>query len=183
VNHGIKHISIPEPCTQNWADMRVVEQGRFCQSCQKTVVDFTKLTNDQILLVLSSSGNACGRLSDAQLRSLNTTFAIQQAPWFSWKKLSIAAAIIGLVPFVKANAQNRKPALIKSVVHTKDTLKVMRKSVEDVKLTITTTCITDTALARADAEKLMIMVGGISIARRSFKWRVWHTITTPFRWL
>src|SRR5687767_15951911 len=62
------HLKIPVPCHENWAEMKPDEQGRFCLSCQKTVVDFTSMTDRQVLEYFSSyTGNTCGRFTDDQL--------------------------------------------------------------------------------------------------------------------
>jgi hypothetical protein len=43
-------------------------KGRFCAHCSKTVIDFTKLTDNEIIKILeTSSGKLCGRFSDQQL--------------------------------------------------------------------------------------------------------------------
>jgi hypothetical protein len=42
-------IQIPTPCGENWERMDRGEQGRFCQHCQKTVVDFTGMTDAEVL--------------------------------------------------------------------------------------------------------------------------------------
>ncbi len=68
-------ISVPKPCNENWHKMTPVEKGRFCASCQKTVTDFTILTDEEIILMLAaSSGNTqCGRFSMEQLnKAMNT---------------------------------------------------------------------------------------------------------------
>jgi hypothetical protein len=41
------HLTIPAPCQQPWQDMKAEETGRFCAGCQKTVTDFSSLTNQQ----------------------------------------------------------------------------------------------------------------------------------------
>lgn len=62
------HIHIPEPCHENWADMKPDEKGRFCLSCQKTVVDFTYMTDRQVLEYFSNyTGSTCGRFLPGQL--------------------------------------------------------------------------------------------------------------------
>jgi hypothetical protein len=41
-------LHIPTPCSENWNDMTSNEQGRFCQNCQKTVIDFSSKTDKEI---------------------------------------------------------------------------------------------------------------------------------------
>lgn len=61
-------ISIPEPCTQNWANMTATEKGRYCSSCAKEVIDFRNWTTDELQnWFASSKGNVCGHLSKGQL--------------------------------------------------------------------------------------------------------------------
>lgn len=61
-------LKIPEPCHENWNRMTTVEQGRFCHSCAKTVIDFSVMTDDEILDHFSkSTGNVCGRFMTKQL--------------------------------------------------------------------------------------------------------------------
>jgi len=63
-------ISIPKPCHENWNEMLPEEKGRFCLSCQKCVLDFTKLSDDEILKSLEKP-NQCGRFSNQQLERIN----------------------------------------------------------------------------------------------------------------
>ncbi len=60
-------ISIPEPCQEGWQNMTPVEKGRFCASCQKTVLDFTHLSDNEIIKVVSKEKNVCGRINVSQL--------------------------------------------------------------------------------------------------------------------
>ena len=41
-------IRIQNPCNENWNSMLPDKKGRFCNSCNKTVVDFTKMKNTEI---------------------------------------------------------------------------------------------------------------------------------------
>jgi hypothetical protein len=61
------NISIPTPCHENWQKMDNVEKGRFCASCQKTVYDFTKSSDREILEKINFNKNICGRFLKKQL--------------------------------------------------------------------------------------------------------------------
>lgn len=64
--HKIK-ISIPEPCHENWLEMTSTDKGRFCSSCQKNVIDFTKSSDREILLSFNETQKLCGRFKISQL--------------------------------------------------------------------------------------------------------------------
>ncbi len=61
-------LGITNPCHENWGRMSANAEGRFCGSCQKTVVDFTAMSDKELVKYFSSySGNACGRFRNEQL--------------------------------------------------------------------------------------------------------------------
>lgn len=62
-------ISIPNPCTEDWNKMTPAEQGRFCSSCQKCVMDFTTFSDKQLYQYLTQHKNEhiCGRYYSTQL--------------------------------------------------------------------------------------------------------------------
>lgn len=61
-------LNIPQPCHENWNAMSPKEQGRYCGSCQKTVVDFSVMTDKEIVDYFSkATHNVCGRFSGTQL--------------------------------------------------------------------------------------------------------------------
>ncbi len=72
-------LSIPEPCHENWQDMTPNDQGRFCNSCAKTVVDFSMMTDTEVLNYFSNLTNekVCGRALPAQL---NRTIRMPKEP-------------------------------------------------------------------------------------------------------
>jgi hypothetical protein len=61
------NINIPEPCHEDWNTMTPQEKGRHCAVCNKTVVDFTKSTDEQLINTFESEGNLCGRFKSSQL--------------------------------------------------------------------------------------------------------------------
>lgn len=68
-----KHkITIPEPCHENWDEMTLKENGRFCLSCSKTVIDFTTMLPNEVqhFFIQNQNQNICGRFKNEQLESL-----------------------------------------------------------------------------------------------------------------
>ncbi|MCO5949422.1 hypothetical protein [Mucilaginibacter flavidus] len=106
----IKSISITEPCSQSWQQMTPVDDGRHCESCCKTVVDFTTMTKEEIIILLSSGRNPCGRITSEQLAQINTSLRHREQPGFSWRKLGIASAVAGVFSVNMSDAQNRLPS-------------------------------------------------------------------------
>jgi hypothetical protein len=62
-------ISIPKPCHEDWNKMTPDAKGAFCASCQKSVYDFSKKTDEEIIAVFEKEekGKVCGRFTPAQL--------------------------------------------------------------------------------------------------------------------
>lgn len=55
-------ILVSEPCSEDWNSMIAVEKGRFCAVCEKTVVDFSLYTKDELIRYIKKEGKLCGRV-------------------------------------------------------------------------------------------------------------------------
>ncbi len=86
------YLQIPTPCHEDWNKMTPNQQGRHCDSCCRTVVDFQLMTDQQILNYFTkSSGNICGRFTDDQLyRPLEETVVKKKKGW-QWFLASVAS--------------------------------------------------------------------------------------------
>jgi hypothetical protein len=62
-------LSIPEPCHESWQNMTSTQQGRFCNTCAKEVIDFSIMSDSEVLNYFSSlkSEKICGRAYPDQL--------------------------------------------------------------------------------------------------------------------
>lgn len=58
---------INEPCCEPWDDMLVNANGRHCSKCDKTVVDFSKFKDDELIDFFKKHQNVCGRFENTQL--------------------------------------------------------------------------------------------------------------------
>lgn len=90
-------ISIPKPCYENWDKMIAEDKGRFCQSCSKSVIDFTKMPQKSIedYLANHKGEKICGRFKSSQLAEIRIEIPhqiIQQQP--SFHKLFLLALLI-----------------------------------------------------------------------------------------
>lgn len=94
-------VSIPHPCQQSWEAMTPAAGGRFCDSCRKTVIDFSGLTDSQVLELLSDpSKKYCGRFKQSQLDR-----QLQPAPQASLLPTAVLGALMAAaVPVTAATA-------------------------------------------------------------------------------
>ena len=100
-------ISIPETCHQSWEQMAAVNDGRHCRHCSKTVIDFTQMSNAEIITHLATKNNLCGRISQTQIDQLNDSLADKEKRHLKWNRFIAAASIIGLMTFSKVYAKPR----------------------------------------------------------------------------
>src|ERR1044071_8769805 len=78
-------LQIPKPCHENWDNMSPVEQGKFCGSCQKQVVDFSNMSDREIAVFFKkpSTGSVCGRFMTDQLNR-EIEIPRKRIPWFKY---------------------------------------------------------------------------------------------------
>jgi hypothetical protein len=114
-------LQMNSPCDENWNGMEATNQGRFCNKCQKTVIDFTGFTDNQILQhFLKHPFPVCGRMLASQRDNKyeNATAKIN-------RNLSpVAATLLTLVAItseasppapLRVNMQQDQPPLNKQV--------------------------------------------------------------------
>lgn len=92
--------------------MTSTEKGRHCQSCSKTVVDFTRMSNDEIIGYLSTNGNVCGRIGSQQVDSVNMQLVSRQPQnKGGWAKWVVAASLFVSTAYSRANGQSITPSI------------------------------------------------------------------------
>ena len=78
-------LQIPEPCHEDWDKMTPGDKGRFCDSCQKTVHDFTGMSDAQLVAFFKkpSTGSVCGRFYNDQLER-ELEIPRKRIPWLKY---------------------------------------------------------------------------------------------------
>jgi hypothetical protein len=88
-------LQIAEPCHENWQQMPLQQQGRLCANCQKTVVDFTNMTDNAVLEYFKNfKGDTCGRFTDDQLQRPLTPLPPHKQGWLKWAIASVFSCFI-----------------------------------------------------------------------------------------
>ena len=106
----------PKHCNEKWLDMTPTEHGRLCGSCQKHIVDFTKMSWSEIEKTQAENNNSlCGMYSKKQLNNWG-----REVP--SKSELSLKAAIVtGLCLSISGLAQSQDSLRIKGRVIDQET--------------------------------------------------------------
>ena len=84
-------VRIPEPCHEDWNTMQPDAKGKFCNSCSKSVFDFSNKTDAEIRDILMENQNqkVCGHFKKSQIdRPLNIKINLNDLP----KNMSITKA-------------------------------------------------------------------------------------------
>lgn len=89
----IKNLKIDQKCNENWQNMEPNKEGKFCELCSKSVVDFTVLTKKEILQKLQvSNGSICARVRRSQLRT--PLFEVDKSNHYRLPYSRVAAGIM-----------------------------------------------------------------------------------------
>ncbi len=98
-------VTIPKPCSENWEQMTPAEQGRFCSSCQRTIIDFTTFTDKELSQFLAGNkGKVCGMFQTAQL-DRQLIAPVPAAMRSTWTKRIAATLFLFNTAFSAASAR------------------------------------------------------------------------------
>ena len=104
-------IKIPNLCNEDWNKMTPNDNGRFCDTCKLTVVDFTKMGDNQIKNYLLNNGHVCGRFDCTQVdTSHESTLELlnKKAKKIKFKPLRWLVLLLLLIPVFLYTFLNNK---------------------------------------------------------------------------
>lgn len=118
-------VTIPKPCHEDWSKMTPEAQGRFCSSCAKTVVDFTKMNKEEIktYFVNKSEERTCGRFLNTQLDEKKS----KVIPLFDerLKKFAIAVYVVfGFTLFSCTDVEEHTVGDVEPIIEHVDSTKI-----------------------------------------------------------
>ena len=100
-------LSIPEPCHENWYHMTPTDQGRFCKACAKEVVDFSMMTDTEVLNYFTrlTHDKVCGRTLPSQLeRTISKPIDPKKKLFWYWNYVVMFFMFFGKGNNAKAQA-------------------------------------------------------------------------------
>ena len=104
-------ISLPRPCNEAWDAMNNTEKGKFCANCQKEVIDFAYMTDDEIAnYIKSNTSPFCGSFQHSQLNRVIDTIPKRG----NYYRKKIAASIMAILSFrytTSPSPQTSKPTV------------------------------------------------------------------------
>ena len=84
------HLSIQNPCSENYDQFKKTFNGGYCTSCAKEVIDFTNKSSEEIKNYFTNNTNkTCGRFKSEQL----TTYTSAPKKTFSYFRMIGLTAI------------------------------------------------------------------------------------------
>ncbi|MBC7864584.1 MAG: hypothetical protein IAF38_16540 [Bacteroidia bacterium] len=90
-------LKIQEPCQQSWDEMSPMNNGKFCESCNKVVIDFTSMSNEGIAEFFKNPNQKiCGQFRKSQLE--NTFTFVYKSPW-SFNKTFLKFSLASVLTF------------------------------------------------------------------------------------
>jgi hypothetical protein len=128
-------IVLTNPCSENWNAMQVDPIGRFCQSCQKSVIDFTSKSDHEIKTFLKDKQGEqlCGRFYVHQVEririEIDQNILISNIPF--WQKfLAVVLVCFGAdflgIDFVFAQTDTDSIPMITQPVDSLDSISLVQ---------------------------------------------------------
>jgi hypothetical protein len=102
-------VTIPQPCSANWDHMAPTAAGRHCRSCQTEVVDFTRMSEAEVLAFLAARRGqpVCAFMAAPAVPAAPHSFGRAQGPR-RW--LLAAMALFSGQPVAAVRLPSRLPA-------------------------------------------------------------------------
>jgi hypothetical protein len=122
-------ISIPNPCSQNFAEMPKQGDGMYCGQCTKIVYDFSMMTDYELLNFFKTKPDVhCGKFHNSQLNRNIEPVVIRNK--FLHKISAIAASVLALVA-LKPNTAKAQGEIMHFPTQTDKTTKKSTTTIRD----------------------------------------------------
>jgi hypothetical protein len=100
-------LKVANSCTEDWDQMKSTSSGKHCISCNKTVHDFTAMSNNDIIEFFQKNNESCGRFYKDQLNkpiAFNGPFSYKKKHWPSVAAFLIAGLFSAIPSYAVDNS-------------------------------------------------------------------------------
>ncbi|MBL6448512.1 carboxypeptidase-like regulatory domain-containing protein [Fulvivirga sp. 29W222] len=88
-------LTVSQPCSEKWNNFTPTSTGGFCVSCSKNVIDFTKMSDAEIMSYFkNTSGNTCGRFRKDQLKTYKHQTPTNSRSGIKWLQTGLLSAAL-----------------------------------------------------------------------------------------
>jgi hypothetical protein len=113
-------LSIPNRCSEKWENFSITGFGGYCSSCERIVVDFTKMSDEQLVdFFASKRAHTCGRFRREQLKVYSVTPLVKLRPGLTVLKAGLLSLLLLLIN-KNTSAQITNDKATREVVHQPD---------------------------------------------------------------
>lgn len=109
-------LEVNSPCQENFNEFKPTERGGFCKSCQKDVIDFTKMNSNQIINYIQNNKNICGKFNENQLK----TYSKPSKKYSFWSGIGLACLSLFSINTSNAQSQTNDQKSSKKLTQTQD---------------------------------------------------------------
>lgn len=103
-------LKIENPCEENWNKMTTVDGGKFCSRCCKTVMNFTNLSDGEILKRMKkASHSACIRIREDQHERALIIKESKTSATLTFSKIAASLLLIGASDNANAHTLRNLP--------------------------------------------------------------------------
>jgi CarboxypepD_reg-like domain len=112
------NLTIPTPCSEKWENFTPTAAGGHCGSCNEIVIDFTKMTDDEVISYFHQQrGHTCGRFRPHQLKIYHREEMVPVRPGMMLLKAGMVSLLFALIS-KQSFAQERISAVKTEIVDT-----------------------------------------------------------------
>jgi hypothetical protein len=103
-------LSVPNPCSEKWENFTPTSTGGYCGSCFKTVIDFTKMSDSEIVQFLKEKpAHTCGRFRNDQLKDYSLVPLYSIRPSRMLLRAGLVSLLLALVAKPSFAISNPEP--------------------------------------------------------------------------
>jgi hypothetical protein len=118
-------LTIDKPCFEKFEQFKTTGNGGFCNSCQKEVINFTKMSDQEVFQYFKNQDKiTCGRFHHSQIKTYSETASAKGK--YSFKTIGawlMSISVLSFLPVSQSHAKNYDHPNVKYITPKKDSKK------------------------------------------------------------